>query len=209
MRLKQGISMTLGGSLGVMAVFGFVMMVLSVVPAAAADKGGPNFLEIPGATPKSPWTGLGVSVYGSMLDADIAISPFTFGSDGNEAGIGVSYDVAMGAFLVGVGAEYGRVFGDLNTIGLDAAMALYGKVGVFATPSTLIYMRGGRSRLDTTAGNLDGWQWGPGVEVKMPTAPLFFRLEHLMGNYNLGDIGGPPIDADMNVTRFAITYKFN
>ena len=101
------------------------------------------------------------------------------------------------------------VFGDLNTIGVDGAMALYGRAGVFASASTLIYLRAGRSRLDTTAGDLDGWQWGPGIEVKMPTAPLFLRLEHLMSTYNLSDIGGPAIDADMGVTRFGVTYKLN
>lgn len=207
MRIRQGIN-------GLLAVAGTLVFLAGMalgVPAVAADKGGPKgFLDIPGATPKSAWTGLGVGVYGSMIDADITFSPITLGSDGNEAGVSLSYDVAMGAFLIGAGFEYGRVFGDLNTIGVDGAMALYGRAGVFATPSTLIYLRLGRSRLDTAAGDLDGWQWGPGIEAKMPSAPLFLRLEHLMGTYDLSDIGGPKgLDADTGVTRFGVTYKFN
>lgn len=178
-------------------------------PAFAADKGGPNFLDIPGATPKSVWTGLGFGAYGSMLNGDVDLGPINLGANGNEAGLALSYDVAMGAFLIGAGVEYGRVFGDLHNIGVDANLAVFGRAGVFATASTLMYLRVGRSRLDTAAGNLDGWQWGGGFEIKMPTAPVFLKLEALKGTYDLSDIGGPPVDAEITTVRLGVTYKLN
>lgn len=202
MRIRQGI-LALAGTLAFLVGLGLT------VPTFAADKGGPNFLDqLPGATPKHAFTGCGVGAYGSILNGDVDLGGFNVGANGNEIGGNAECSVGMGLFVIGAGLDYGRVFGDLNTIGVDAAMSVYGKAGVVVTTNTMLYALLAKSRLDTQLGNVDGWQFGGGVETKLPSAPLFLRLEYRHGTYDLDDIGFSFADATMDTVRLGVTYKF-
>lgn len=182
-----------------------------VSSASAADKAGPNFLDPPAVQPKSAWTGCGIGAYGSLLNGDVDTGSTTnFGSNGQEAGLSGSCDVALGALVIGAGVDYGRAFGDLKDIGLNASMSGYGRAGVLLSANTMLYALAGRSRLDTSAGNLEGWVYGGGIETKLQaTQPVFLRLEYRKGTYDLSDIGGPNLDADVQTVRLGLTYKFN
>lgn len=127
--------------------------------------------------------------------------------DGFLYGVEAGYDIGVGGAVVGVEAELsdstGKVeaqstdpnffgFGEVGT-GRDIYVGL--RAGVLASPSTLIYAKGGytNARLNVLATDgttelrenfeLDGWRIGAGVEKAIGTN-AYAKLEYRYSNYS-------------------------
>ena len=95
------------------------------------------------------WTGCGAGVHGGLVAAsvDLQPSPFNIGAQGQAAGLAVNCDYKMGAFVGGIHAEYSWIFGDLNTIGVEADTTLGGRLGVLINAGSLLYAHAGWTHL--------------------------------------------------------------
>ena len=209
MKLRQGISMTLGGSLGVMAIFGFVMLMLSVLPAKAADKGGPDFLEqIPQASTSSPWSGCWIGAGIGMMNGMVSGGgPIGLAADGHKASGHGGCRIQAGALVGGVEASYGHMFGDLDTIGIDRELAVTGTLGVAVLSRAQLYGHVTWAQLDTPAGDIDGWKFGPGVAIQMPNSPLEIDFRYSYGVWDVGSIA-PGLDANSHEFMALVKYRF-
>lgn len=174
---------------------GFVLLCVAAVQMAhAADKGGPAFQDI--VAPKAePWTGpyIGAAV-GWNVGMVSAGGPVGISADGGSVSGVVGYDKQWGSIVGGVGLGYSRFFGDLDTIGVNSDMFGFARLGVLVNSSTLVYGHLGYGRLDTNAGDVDGWRLGPGVEFKLG-GPFTLAMEYQYGIYDVKDIAGPGVDA--------------
>ena len=175
-------------------------------------------LSAPAAAQESNWSGpwiAGVAGYdinktGSSRDVDN--QDIDQSIEGATYGVGLGYDADMGGFVVGAEAELtdstadsdtSPVFGTQNfgLSGVAAGRDIYAgvRVGVKATPSTLVYAKGGytaarynyRGTDGTTDYNsnidLDGWRAGAGVEQKLGSN-AFAKLEYRYSNYSEGEV---------------------
>ncbi|SEM89221.1 outer membrane immunogenic protein [Sphingomonas gellani] len=156
--------------------------------------------------------------------------------DGFLYGVGVGYDAAFGGALIGAEAEitdstaksdrndytsdfgFGRV-----KQGRDLYVGL--RAGVLATPSTLIYAKGGytNSKLNVLAGNttnttdtnfkLDGWRIGAGAEHAL-SPNSYAKLEYRYSNYEDARINYPNgansgrFDVDTDRHQIVASYGF-
>ncbi|MET0239861.1 MAG: porin family protein [Sphingobium sp.] len=147
--------------------------------------------------------------------------------DGVAYGVGVGYDIQFGEAIVGIEGEWTDsttklrsydidVPGDFARLNTDRDLYIGGRVGIAATPSTLVYLKGGytNARLETeyrTSGSLysegrtlDGWRVGAGVEQKFnlfgPSG--YVKAEYRYSNYSNLDIGD--FDADVDVDRHQV-----
>lgn len=231
MKLRQGISMTLGGSLGVMAIFGFVMLMLSVLPAKAADKGGPNFLELPAATAKAPWSGVYMGVHagygigiGDITQHDEFVNGLS--ADGLIGGVhaGIDYQLAGSQIVVGVRGAYtwGNMrfsAGDDNE-SLKAAIkngwSADARLG-YAMESAMPYIFGGYTKVgtsvndaDISAPDLEGWRGGGGVEWRVPNNKnLTLALDYTYTKYKSVELGEEcPIGIDPSDHRIMARINF-
>jgi outer membrane immunogenic protein len=144
--------------------------------------------------------------------------------DGLQYGVGAGYDVQLGGFIAGIEGEFsgsttkarGRdIFSPGDGAELRAGRDLYvgGRLGLAATPSTLVYLKGGytNTRVNLRAydaggyfenGNtLDGFRVGAGIEQKFnllgPSG--FVKAEYRYSNYSNLNIGR--FNADVDIDR--------
>jgi hypothetical protein len=89
---------------------------------------------------------------------------------------------------------------------MNTEMSAGGKAGVLVSQSALIYGLLAKSWTDTSFGRIDGWQFGGGITVKLPNAPLFVDLQYRDGHYDTADIFG--VDSRSSQARVGIIYKF-
>lgn len=183
-------------------------LVLTAASAAiAAGIAAPAF-----AQERAPFTGARVGAIagydglrpGSTADSDIKGDDQS--ASGLLYGVDAGYDVALGGLVVGIEGEAAGSTGsvdndpvDPNTFGygrVKPGRDLYvgGRVGVLATPTTLVYAKGGytNARLDLTASDgttetgqnfkLDGYRLGAGVE-KAIGANTYAKIEYRYSNY--------------------------
>ncbi|HWK41430.1 MAG TPA: outer membrane beta-barrel protein [Croceibacterium sp.] len=131
-------------------------------------------------------------------------------SEGLLYGVGIGYDADMGSMVVGAEAEltdstadssYSDPYTNFGLGTVDAGRDIYvgGRVGFKATPTTLVYGKGGYSfgrynfiGTDGTTNydeNLDvnGWRVGAGVEQKFGSN-AFAKIEYRYTNYSRGEI---------------------
>ncbi|MCR5869834.1 porin family protein [Sphingomonas sp. J344] len=194
-------------------------------PALAQDSTDPTF------------TGFRVGVVGgydiirpgSTEDSDIDGDDQNV--DGFLYGVELGYDIGVGGAVVGVEAELsdstGKVearstdpnffgFGEVGT-GRDIYVGL--RAGVLASPSTLIYAKGGytNARLNVLATDgttelrenfeLDGWRIGAGVEKAIGTN-TYAKLEYRYSNYSKAnfeyDNGAITEDFDIDTDRHQV-----
>ncbi|MCE7797653.1 outer membrane beta-barrel protein [Sphingobium sufflavum] len=147
--------------------------------------------------------------------------------DGLQYGIGAGYDFQFGGVIAGIEGEFagsttkarGRdIFAPGDGAELRAGRDLYvgGRIGVAATPSTLIYLKGGytNTRLNLraydangyfeTGNNLDGYRVGAGIEQKFnlfgPSG--FVKAEYRYSNYSNLNIGR--FNADVDIDRHQV-----
>jgi len=157
-------------------------------------------------------------------------------TDGLLYGVGVGYDLAVGGFVVGAEAEiadstaktgrrsYTQDFG-YGRVKTGRDLYVGARAGIQATPSTLVYVKGGytNARLNVLAGtsnqstdtdfNLDGWRLGAGAEHAL-SPNSFVKLEYRYSNYSRGDIRYPDgattarFDVDTDRHQIAASYGF-
>lgn len=127
--------------------------------------------------------------------------------DGFLYGVELGYDFSIGNAVLGVEAELSDTTGKVKANSTDPDFFGFGEVGtgrdiyvgvragVLASPSTLIYAKGGytNARLNVLASDgtteldenfeLDGWRLGAGVEKAIGTN-TFAKLEYRYSNYS-------------------------
>ena len=172
------------------------------VPAAAQDEGfgGPWIAGV---------AGYDINKAGSSQD-DGVNQPRERKAKGAVYGAAAGYDFDLGRAVVGVEAEltdstadstYGDPYTNFGLGSVDAGRDIYAGVraGFKATPSTLLYAKGGytnaRFNYIGTDGateydrniDTDGWRVGAGVEQRFGSM-AFGKLEYRYSNYNKAEI---------------------
>lgn len=193
-------------------------VLVAVIAVAAAIVGLTLYARADSPTKASPialptvnaasWTGCGVGIGASFVDAEVSgfMGPVNFGADGQMLDGRFLCDVQMGGFVVGFNVDYGKVFGDLETLGVNNAWAIGGRVGPLVNPSTLLFASGGWSRADYDGGSADGWYLGGGIETKLPNSPLYLVLEYQHRVYE-ADCG--PCEVSADVIRAGVNIKLH
>lgn len=193
----------------VLAVLGALYFsgLVTSTKAKAADKGGAPVWDEPAKQPARLSCMIGV--YGSYINGDLDFgAPINIGSNGGAFGGSAECGAIMGNIYAGAGIDYGRVSGDLHTIGVDAAMSVFGKLGVATSANTMVYALLARGRLDTSAGNIDGWGYGGGITTKLPSAPLYVDLQGRFYSWETDKLFGPSVDTNTFEARLGLSYKF-
>lgn len=154
------------------------------------------------------WTGCGIAAHGALVSGLVDFgSPVKIGSDGMVYGVDALCDYQAGKGVIGIMASYSWLTGDIHTVGVDRKMGVSMRAGYLFWPHLLTYGRVGWSRLDTTGGDINGYDLAIGVEAKMPDAPLFVSLE--AGKSFYSDVLGSTLDADALTVTTRFTWKFN
>lgn len=177
---------------------------------------------------RAPFTGPHVEVLAGYDNLSAGNDGVDDSVDGVQYGVGAGYDVQLGGFIAGVEGEFsgsttkarGRdIFSPGDGAELRAGRDLYvgARVGIAATPSTLVYLKGGytntRMNVRTFDGagdyfedhsTLDGYRVGAGVEQKFnlfgPSG--FAKLEYRYSNYSNLNIGR--FNADVDIDRHQV-----
>ncbi len=172
--------------------------------------------SLPAEAQEVPFNGLRAGVIGGL---DIVRPGSTEDSDvdgddqsveGLLYGIDAGFDVNLGGAVLGVEAEYSDSTGKTRAKRRDPNLFGYGEVapgrdlyvgaraGVLASPTTLVYVKGGytNARLNVVASDgtidrddrfrLDGWRIGAGVE-KTIGQNTYAKLEYRYSNYTDAD----------------------
>lgn len=161
-----------------------------------------------------PWiagvAGYDINKTGSTRDVDD--QELDESIEGLSYGVGLGYDADMGGLVVGAEAELtdstadsdeAPVFGAQNfgISGIEAGRDIYvgGRIGVKATPQTLVYAKGGYTAARynyrgndgttdySTNIDVDGWRAGAGVEQKLG-GNAFAKVEYRYSNYSKGEV---------------------
>ncbi len=143
--------------------------------------------------------------------------------DGFLYGVELGYDIGVGGAVVGVEAELSDSTGKVEAQSTDPNFFGFGEVGagrdiyvglragVLASPSTLVYAKGGytNARLNVLATDgttelrenfeLDGWRIGAGIEQAIGTNS-YAKLEYRYSNYS---------NANFEYSNGAITEDFD
>ena len=217
-------------------------LALIAAAASAAAFATPAFAQ--DSEFSGPWVagvaGYDINKAGSTVDADNSEVDET--AKGVTYGGQIGYDIDMGSFVIGGEAELtdsttdvdlGPDFDneDFGLGNVNAGRDIYvgARAGFKATPSTLVYAKGGytnarynfvgsdgeidyRDSLDT-----DGWRVGAGVEQKMGSN-AFVKLEYRYSNYSRGEIDFEAedipdtdrfdIDTDRHQVLAGVGYRF-
>ena len=215
--MKKGIALLLAA--GSAAAF--------AVPAAAQDEDrsftGPRVEALVGYDSLRP---------GSTVDIDNA-DDVDQSIDGVNYGFGAGFDYDLGTMVVGVEGEYMRSEAqtDFDTSGftsfgvsnIDAGRDLYlgARIGVKATPRTLVYAKGGytNAKMDVLATdnttdvetdvNLDGWRAGVGIEQQV-AGSVYVKGEYRYSQYQEGEVEAPSglesdrFDVDLDRHQFGV-----
>lgn len=192
-------------------------------------------------TDNSPFTGarvealVGYDQLKSGNDADDGID--TSNDEGDETidgvayGIGAGFDFDLGGVVAGIEGEFTESTGKQDrgetidvpiSTRVETGRDLYigGRVGFVASPSALLYVKGGytntsieaaaetdtnRFELDT---DVDGWRMGAGVEYLLGTNS-FAKLEYRYSNYNTLDVSNDAdIETDIDLDRHQVMAGF-
>lgn len=198
--------------LGTAALAVIAALFLLAVPANATNpnKTGkiaaePNFLEVPQPSASNPWTGCWIGAGVGMTNGVLSGGgPVGLSADGQKASGHGGCRVQAGAFVGGLEAAYGHMFGDLNTIGVDNEMSVTATLGVLPLSQAQIYGHVTWARLDTSFGDIDGWKFGPGVAIQIPNSPMEIDLRYSYGTWDVGALAG----ADVNSHEFMAIAKY-
>ena len=211
-RMIQWLRATNPGYLGIAALILLAFIIVAVSPAKAegiAKKKAPAAAQplVPAlpAGAKS-WTGCGVGV-GANWTAGLVDypGPVNMGAESSSISGRILCDMQIQGFVFGGFVDYGRFFGDLKTIGVEADLSVGGRAGVIMG-GALLYGHMAWTQIDTTGGKADGWKWGPGVELKLPDQPVFLSFEYRRALYEAPL--GSPFDVAANEYGATVIYKF-
>lgn len=151
------------------------------------------------------FTGCGVGVFGALGHGQVDLGPVDIGLGGQQAGLNVSCDVKMGQIVVGAGADYGWMFGDLEKFGIDHNIYLYGRAGLLVNELSLFYGHAGLTRYEGSGGHLDGYKLGVGTELKLPKTPGSLDLRY--SYVTLTDEILPGRDTTGHEFRIGLSFK--
>ncbi|MGC1271691.1 MAG: outer membrane beta-barrel protein [Croceibacterium sp.] len=201
-----------------LALFAATVSVAALSAPAAAQE----------ATWSGPWiagmAGYDINKAGSSTDVDTVENDQS--AEGLTYGVGVGYDVDMGGMVIGAEAELtdstakadnqpdldSEEFG-LGEVNAGRDIYVGARVGFKATPSTLVYAKGGYTNArfnylgtdGTTDYNtnvdVDGWRAGAGVEQKLGSN-AFAKVEYRYSNYSKGEV-------DFEAENIADSDRFN
>lgn len=160
-----------------------------------------------------PWVA-GVAGYdmnnaGSSQDDGVNVD-LDQNAEGLVYGVGAGYDMDLGSVVVGAEAEltdstadsdYSDPYTNFGLGAVNTGRDIYvgARVGFKATPSTLVYAKGGYTNArfnfigtDGTTNydqnlDTDGWRLGAGVEQKLGSN-AFAKIEYRYSNYSRGEI---------------------
>jgi outer membrane immunogenic protein len=195
---------------------------LVILAAGSALAGTPALAQIVDSPFSGPrveaLVGYDATKAGSSIDNDVDEDDDQT-SDGLLYGIGAGYDIDTGGVVLGVEGEFtestaktGSNNGDPENFSFGRVKTgrdLYvgGRVGVKATPSTLVYAKGGytNARFDTLATDgeteleadfdTDGWRLGAGVETLLgPNS--FAKVEYRYSKYGEAEVDFGPGETD-------------
>lgn len=175
-----------------------------------------------------PWVagvaGYDINHAGSSQDDDVNVD-LDQKAEGIVYGVGIGYDADLGNIVVGAEAELTDSTADSNYLdpytnfglgSVDAGRDIYvgARVGFKATPTTMLYAKGGytNARFNFIGGDgttdyernidTDGWRVGGGVEHKLGGSNAFAKLEYRYSNYSRGEI-------DFEATGVADSDRFD
>ena len=190
-----------------------------------------------------PWiagvAGYDINQAGSSQD-DGVNADLDQNAEGIAYGVGVGYDVDMGGVVLGAEAEltdstadsdYSDPYTNFGLGTVDAGRDIYvgARAGFKATPSTLVYAKGGYTNArfnfigtDGTTSydqnlDTDGWRVGAGVEQKLGSN-AFAKVEYRYSKYGEGEVDfeaeGVPdsdrfdIDTDRHQVMAGVGWRF-
>lgn len=184
--------------------------ILFTLAAGTAMASSPAFAQDADSTFSGPRVeaivGYDINKAGSSIDNDTDI-PNDQSAEGLMYGVGAGYDFDLGSVVVGPEAEVTwsnakTTFEDGDFEGFGAGnvranrdLYLGARVGFKATPSTLVYAKGGytNAKFDSRNQNFrrdldaDGWRLGAGVEQKFDNN-VYAKVEYRYSNYKEGEL---------------------
>lgn len=207
---------TVAGTVALAAIAALFLMMAG--PAKAADKGAPNFLELPTGTPKAPWSGVYLGVHGGYGIGVIELSGGGGSIDGLSAhgfigGVhgGIDLQLPSSPIVLRGRAAYtwGSVEFNVNPGILSASAedgwSVDGGLG-YAMDSAMPYVFIGYTKTKTAASffgtalnspDLEGMRYGGGVEWKMASLPnATLALDYTFTDYKDLALGPITLDAD-------------
>lgn len=168
--------------LGLLLAFVLVVMVAGKVMAA---------------DPK--WTGFGIGGQGGIASAD--------GADNTQLGGGhAALDLKAGNVVFGAFVEYNWLRGDGKDAGVNNELALGGRACVLIAPNVCVGGRAAWSQLDTIIGKVDGYKFGPALDVALPTdgaVKPYLGISYDQGRY---EENGQSLTTHSVMAR--LTFKF-
>jgi opacity protein-like surface antigen len=202
-------------------IIGTALAVWATGAAQAADKGKTGKIAatesiLPDLTNMKivgPWSGLYVGGYGGHVwgEADaICCGQDVSASETGWLALGaIGFNIQSGKIVWGPEVSYGWFLGNLNDAGIDNILNVGGRVGVLANDNMLFYGHASWSRLYTGIGDVDGWQVGPGLEMKIPNSKLSLDFRYAYGRWDVPDfLCFEDIDATSHTVLVGLKYTF-
>lgn len=160
--------------------------------------------------PAKAFTGCGVGIGASLVTASIDFgAPVDISSSGQQLDIEGRCSAKMGTspIIMGAFVNYGHVFGDLKTVGVESQLNVGGTLGVLVNPGAHVYTHLAWARAEVNGlGSLDGWKFGPGIEVKIPNSPLYLDMRYAYGIWDVSDF--TTADARSQEVRLGLVWRF-
>lgn len=156
------------------------------------------------------WTGCGFGVGASLVNADADFgSPINVGANGYSGSGGVYCDKAWNRFVAGLFADYGRTWGDIETIAGNHVdtITLGGRAGFLVSDTVLAYALAAWKRTDIGSVDFDGIAVGGGLEFRIPGTPFFGGLEYQKTRYT--NVMGSTVDINADEVMLRMRYKFS
>jgi opacity protein-like surface antigen len=194
-----------------LVVAAFVVLVIAGIMSAkaadAADKGGPSFLPVPGASvAATPWTGF----YGSLgfgysttdvLGLEIGESTIY------TAGAGYDYQFPGTKIVAGVLADYSFTSGASGIAELNGSWFVGVRLGALLSDHLLGYGTVGYTTADFSQApsNFEGLTLGAGAEL-LVTKHVSLKVD--WRRVDLGSAGFGPLEVTTDELRAFLNYRF-
>ena len=152
--------------------------------------------------------------------------------EGIGYGVGVGFDFDLGGVVAGIEGEYMESSADAESdesidgfrsrIGIGRDLYVGGRLGFAASPTTLLYVKGGYTNTSIEASfddgtdslefdtNVDGWRLGAGAEMLLGPN-MFAKAEYRYSNYNnldFSDDEGEDFNTDIDLDRLQVMVGF-
>lgn len=159
---------------------------------------------------KAQFSGCGAGVFGGGTIGSLnAGGPVSISSEGSNAGVNAECGWKFGAIYIGAGVDYSWQFGNLEKIGLENDLTLYGKAGFVVANNVMLYGHAGKAWLATSGPDIDAWKLGAGLETKLSNTPLYLDVRYTYTIADEADLGLPSVvDVTGHSVRLGLNVKF-